>query len=51
VVSEQTGRISMVKDSTLKRNIKPVELKEMLAREFSSDYEKKKEEERMKNEE
>ncbi|TVQ84633.1 MAG: TIGR00159 family protein [Bacteroidetes bacterium] len=34
VVSEQTGRISWVKDGQLKRNIKPVELKEMLAREF-----------------
>ncbi|MBW6478202.1 MAG: diadenylate cyclase CdaA [Bacteroidales bacterium] len=44
VVSEQTGRISIVKDAILKRNIKPVELKEMLAREFSSDYEKKNEE-------
>lgn len=41
IVSEQTGRISWVKDAILKRNIKPVELKEMLAREFSSDYEKK----------
>jgi len=40
VVSEQTGRISWVKDANLKRNLKPVELKEMLAREFSSDYEK-----------
>jgi len=40
VVSEQTGRISWVKDAKLKRNIKPLELKEMLAREFSSDYEK-----------
>lgn len=41
IVSEQTGRISWVKDAILKRNIKPVELKEMLAREFSSEYEKK----------
>lgn len=40
VVSEQTGRISWVKDANLKRNLKPVELKEMLAREFSIDYEK-----------
>lgn len=35
VVSEQTGRISWVKNGILKRNIKPVELKEILAREFS----------------
>ncbi len=39
VVSEQTGRISWVKDANLKRNIKPVELKEMLAREFSNVFE------------
>jgi uncharacterized protein (TIGR00159 family) len=40
VVSEQTGRISWVRDGKLKRNIKPVELKEMLVKEFSADYEK-----------
>lgn len=40
VVSEQTGRISMVKNGELKRNIKPVELKELIAREFAQEYEK-----------
>ncbi len=40
VVSEQTGRISWVKDGVLKRNIKPVELKEILVKEFSVEYEK-----------
>ncbi len=40
VVSEQTGRISLVKDSDMKRNIKPVELKELIAREFAQDFEK-----------
>ena len=34
VVSEQTGRISWFKDSNMKRNIKPVQLKEYLAKEF-----------------
>jgi diadenylate cyclase len=36
VVSEQTGRISWCKGGQIKRNIKPVQLKEFLAREFSS---------------
>lgn len=34
VVSEQTGRISVAKSGELKRNLKPVQLKEILAREF-----------------
>ena len=34
VVSEQTGRISWFKDSNMKKNIKPVQLKEHLAKEF-----------------
>ncbi len=34
VVSEQTGKISWAKEGQIKRNIKPVQLKEMLAREF-----------------
>ncbi len=42
IVSEQTGRISWVKNGQMKRNIKPVELKEILVKEFSEDYEKKK---------
>ena len=41
VVSEQTGRISWVKNGQLKRNIKPVELKEILVKEFSSEIESK----------
>ncbi len=41
VVSEQTGRISWVRDAVLKRNVKPVELKEMLVKEFSTEFEKK----------
>ncbi len=36
VVSEQTGRISWFKDGNMKRNIKPVQLKEFLAKEFMS---------------
>lgn len=35
VVSEQTGRISYCKEGRIKRNIKPVQLKEFLAKEFS----------------
>jgi diadenylate cyclase len=35
VVSEQTGRITFCVDGQLRRNIKPVELKEVLAREFA----------------
>lgn len=42
VVSEQTGRISLVKEGELKRNIKPVELKEILVKEFSLVFDKKK---------
>ncbi|MBW6499423.1 MAG: diadenylate cyclase CdaA [Bacteroidales bacterium] len=34
VVSEQTGRISVAKSGEIKRNLKPVQLKEILAREF-----------------
>ncbi|MFW5725184.1 MAG: diadenylate cyclase, partial [Bacteroidota bacterium] len=41
IVSEQTGRISWALDGQLKRNIKPVELKEMLVKEFSTEYDKK----------
>ena len=40
VVSEQTGRIALCKEGQLRRNIKPVELKEILVREFTSDYKK-----------
>ncbi|MFO7978910.1 MAG: diadenylate cyclase CdaA [Bacteroidales bacterium] len=36
VVSEQTGRITWCKEGQIKRNIKPVQLKEFLAKEFSS---------------
>ncbi len=42
VVSEQTGRISLVKEGELKRNLKPVELKEILVKEFSLVVDKKK---------
>lgn len=42
VVSEQTGRISVVRDGNMKRNLKPVELKELLAREFSGSFDKEK---------
>jgi uncharacterized protein (TIGR00159 family) len=42
VVSEQTGRISLVKEGELKRNLKPVELKEILVKEFSLVFDKKK---------
>ncbi len=34
VVSEQTGRISVAKGGEIRRNLKPVQLKEFLAREF-----------------
>lgn len=34
VVSEQNGRISVAKEGDIKRNLKPVQLKEFLAREF-----------------
>lgn len=34
VVSEQTGRISLAREGEIKRNIKPVQLKEALARQF-----------------
>lgn len=34
VVSEQTGKISVSKEGEIKRNLKPVQLKEILAREF-----------------
>jgi diadenylate cyclase len=40
VVSEQTGKITFCKDGQLRRNLKPVELKEILAREFSVDFKK-----------
>jgi diadenylate cyclase len=40
VVSEQTGRIAFCNDGQLRRNLKPVELKEILAREFSVDFKK-----------
>jgi diadenylate cyclase len=43
VVSEQTGRISWVKNGKLTRNIKPVELKEIMVKEFTSEFSKKKE--------
>lgn len=36
VVSEQTGKISWAKQGEIKRNIKPVQLKELLAREFAT---------------
>jgi diadenylate cyclase len=41
VVSEQTGRISWVKDGKMKRNIRGVELKEMMVKEFAPTFEKK----------
>jgi len=34
VVSEQTGKISFAKGGEIRRNLKPVQLKEILAREF-----------------
>lgn len=37
VVSEQTGKISLCKSGEIKRNINPVQLKELLAREFSTE--------------
>jgi len=43
VVSEQTGRISWVKNGKLTRNIKPVELKEIMVKEFTGEFSKKKE--------
>jgi diadenylate cyclase len=42
VVSEQTGRISWVVNGKMKRNIKPVELKEIMVKEFSPSFEAKK---------
>jgi diadenylate cyclase len=42
VVSEQTGRISWVVNGKMKRNIKPVELKEIMIKEFSPRLEQKK---------
>jgi diadenylate cyclase len=42
VVSEQTGRISWVVNGKMKRNIKPVELKEIMVKEFSPNFEQKK---------
>jgi diadenylate cyclase len=42
VVSEQTGRISWVKDGKMKRNIRGVELKEMMVKEFAPTFVKKK---------
>lgn len=36
VVSEQTGKISLSKNGQIKRNLKPVQLKETLVREFSA---------------
>ena len=38
VVSEQTGRISLCKGGQLRRALKPVELRELLAREFSDEF-------------
>jgi diadenylate cyclase len=35
MVSEQTGRISMAREGKLKRNLRPVQLKEILVKEFS----------------
>ncbi len=43
VVSEQTGRISWCKEGQIKRNLKPLQLKEMLAREFASEGQEKEE--------
>lgn len=37
IVSEQTGRISWAKEGKITRNVRPVQLKEMLAREFVAD--------------
>ncbi len=37
VVSEQSGRISWCKNGEIKRNIKPLQLKELLAKEFLSE--------------
>jgi diadenylate cyclase len=42
VVSEQTGRISWVVNGKMKRNIKPVELKEIMVKEFSPTFDQKK---------
>lgn len=42
VVSEQTGRISWVKNGQMKRNLKPLELKEIIIKEMSPELEKKK---------
>ncbi|MDR4988551.1 MAG: diadenylate cyclase CdaA [Bacteroidales bacterium] len=43
VVSEQTGRISFCKGGEIKRNIKPLQLKELLAKEFLSEKQNSKE--------
>ncbi len=43
VVSEQTGKISFCKGGEIKRNIKPLHLKELLAKEFLSDKQNNKE--------
>lgn len=50
VVSEQTGRISWCKEGQIRRNIKPVQLKEFLAKEFSSRPFKKDETKTVKSE-
>lgn len=50
VVSEQTGRISWCKEGQIRRNIKPVQLKEFLAREFSARPYKKEEIQNIKEE-
>ena len=42
VVSEQTGRISWVKNGQMKRNLKTLELKEIIIKEMSPELEKKK---------
>lgn len=41
VVSEQTGKISWCKAGEIRRNIKPLQLKELLAKEFLSDNKEK----------
>lgn len=41
VVSEQTGRISWVKNGQMKRNLKSLELKEIIIKEMSPELEKK----------
>jgi len=42
VVSEQTGGISWMKNGEMRRNIKPLELKEIMVKEFTADFEKRK---------